>query len=908
MKNFTFNKKRFLAGLVAFTLVSSNGFEKVSATEIVSNESLETTVSSVFNTREIGYKKRNIEVFEITGNEKKLNFNDERNILIYSKSIKSFSDVLSVIEYFCWEYNNYDTETIYLDLDKYLDSNPLFIKFIIDKCLSKGIHISTMGSSQAYEFFYEYVNINDKCLKYNSKSDLSVSLAYYPCIYDNKNKRYLTSTAYDTYISKIDIDSYKEIYSNKLNDEIYVMKSGDTLYDIANKYSMELSDLLRYNNITIEDTYSLSVGTKIIIPSIYSINSSEMNDTNEKDNIENDIEENNTENEHNDNENNKVSENEYFVSNTSKLNVRNVAGTDSKKIDSIPVGTKVLVKNIDSPISKNNYEWVNIRYYKNGEIQEGWVAKNYITKGEVNLPDGDIDATTAVVIDTSNNTILYDKSANERMCPASITKILTAYIVEKYGNLDDTLVFSSNAINVEGHIREGYATSLTNIVNVGNEISVRDALNISLLLSDNPTTIALQEYVESITGIDFIELMNIEAKEIGCKDSNFTNSYGYEDKNHYVTAYDMGLIASAITNNSKYVMNVLGTQSYKLEYNGSSIFHQSKLFDSSFDVYSENIIGCKSGYTDISGQTMVSIFNKEDKTIVTVTLHSNSRESRDYDALNLASYGFYKLGIYDEIEKERIYEKVDSEKYYKGLDISEYQGELDLSDYYTIDERADFIIIRLGSSDKKATKKNGNTKRLDDYFKNNILLANKTTLAKGIYFYSTATTDEEANEEISFLNEWFNYLERNEIKLELPVYIDIEDKNYSALLNDKTCDKQVLIIDKICTAIKERGYRPGIYISYKGVPVIHKNFNDKYDVWTAGGWLYDENTEFDDMLCAYVGNKEDDVKQYELTDTVNMYQTTQHGYYEDVFRNVDFDYASKDRLDEIIDENQKKIR
>ena len=346
-----------------------------------------------------------------------------------------------------------------------------------------------------------------------------------------------------------------------------------------------------------------------------------------------------------------IKKDEYYIS-CVDLNIRDNYIVDSEPKAILNVDTKVKRNSDIEPYNDGIYEWIYVTYYNpvTSLEEEGWVAKRKIDTNEDYLVSerdySNMDITSqlksvaGIALDVNTGQILFDKNAFEQMYPASITKVLTAYLVFKYGNLDDYIEYTERSVSVEGHKSEGYSTYFPEIVKLGNKISVYDALRISLLKSDNSTTVALAEYVENITGRNFSELMNEEAQNIGCKKCNFTNSYGYEDTQHHVSALDMAKITSYIYKNKKEVIDIMGTRDYTFNFNGEEyhLVNDSVIFG-----INEYAIGSKTGYTDAAGQTMITVFEKDGNVIVTVTLKGSGRDSKNLDADLLARSSFYKL-------------------------------------------------------------------------------------------------------------------------------------------------------------------------------------------------------------------------------------------------------------------------
>ena len=221
---------------------------------------------------------------------------------------------------------------------------------------------------------------------------------------------------------------------------------------------------------------------------------------------------------------------------------------------------------------------------------------------------------SSIVLDLYNNEVLYENDAHRKMLPASLTKVLTAYVAYKYYDLNDFVVITYDMINVEGS---------KIYLEVGDVISVKDLIYGLLLCSGNDAALALA-YKYSGELNDFIILMNEISKTIGMKDSNFENPHGLDGiTNNYKTAYDL---------------EVFKTKTYKsvnLEYKVLNFKNKHRL------VHSEpNCLGGKTGYTKKAGRTLITGFEDKFNQIVVVSLDAYS----DWDLhKRLSSYGFSQI-------------------------------------------------------------------------------------------------------------------------------------------------------------------------------------------------------------------------------------------------------------------------
>ena len=170
----------------------------------------------------------------------------------------------------------------------------------------------------------------------------------------------------------------------------------------------------------------------------------------------------------------------------------------------------------------------------------GFGVRNVITAYAAQTPE--VAAQGAILVNETTGEVLYEKNADTRFYPASITKIMTALLVAERGNLDDTVTYSAAATT---NLESG---AVTLGVTAGDKISVRDSLYGLLLYSANEIANGLAEYVSGSVPA-FADLMNQKAAELGCTNTHFVNPNGLNNANHYTTPRDMAKIANAAYNN-----------------------------------------------------------------------------------------------------------------------------------------------------------------------------------------------------------------------------------------------------------------------------------------------------------------------------------------------------------------------
>ena len=246
-----------------------------------------------------------------------------------------------------------------------------------------------------------------------------------------------------------------------------------------------------------------------------------------------------------------------------------------------------------------------------------------------------ISARSYVVMEQSLNKVLMAKNENVRMKPASTTKILTAICALEEGNLSDMVTASYLASSQEGssiYLKKGDKLSLENMV-------------YGLMLnSGNDAAVAISEHIKGNVE-KFASLMNKKAKEIGAKNSNFTNPNGLDHPDHYVTAYDLALITSYALNCEKF-SEIVKTKTKVI--NGENGFKRFLTNHNRMLNQYEGCIGVKTGFTKKSGRTLVTAAEKDGIKLIVVTLNAPD-DWRDHE--KLLNEGFLR------VKKERIIEK-----------------------------------------------------------------------------------------------------------------------------------------------------------------------------------------------------------------------------------------------------------
>ena len=265
-----------------------------------------------------------------------------------------------------------------------------------------------------------------------------------------------------------------------------------------------------------------------------------------------------------------------------------------------------------------------------------WATQGSGTGGSVvnTLKQPEIQAQGAVLMDAATGNLLYSKEAETKFYPASITKLMTALLVAEKCSLDDTVTFSKTAVT---NLESGAVT--LGLVE-GDKLTVRQSLYGLLLKSANEVANGLAEHTAGSIS-KFADMMNARAKELGCTNTNFVNPNGLNNSNHYTTPHDMALIARAAFQNGT-VSKIASTLSYQIPATqkaaARTISLGHKMLYPNDARYYQGVIGGKTGYTSLAGNTLVTCAERDGVRLIAVIMKSKSTQYTDTSAL--LDYGF----------------------------------------------------------------------------------------------------------------------------------------------------------------------------------------------------------------------------------------------------------------------------
>lgn len=239
------------------------------------------------------------------------------------------------------------------------------------------------------------------------------------------------------------------------------------------------------------------------------------------------------------------------------------------------------------------------------------------------------------LFDATNAETVYAKNIHNRMNPASLTKVMTAYIALKYGHLEDTLTASPNVL-----IKEKGAQLLG--IKEGDKMTLEEALHALLLYSANDAAVMIAEYLSGSVE-SFALVMNDEAKKLGATNTNFKNPHGLTDEEHYTTVYDLYLIFNAAMQNDEF-RKIINTKEYKNTYKDRDGNDKNIEIKTTNAYLNEDrkapdgvsVIGGKTGTTNAAGSCLILLSNSSSgHTYISVILDSDDHDTLYNDMTTL---------------------------------------------------------------------------------------------------------------------------------------------------------------------------------------------------------------------------------------------------------------------------------
>ena len=259
----------------------------------------------------------------------------------------------------------------------------------------------------------------------------------------------------------------------------------------------------------------------------------------------------------------------------------------------------------------------------------------------------DTKAEQAIVMDFDTNEILFEKNSNSKTPPASMTKIMTVYAAFDRLKNTDLSINNECTVSAKAYKMGGSRTFLE----IDDMVSIDDLLKGIIIQSGNDASVALAECLAG-TEEDFAKLMNVYAKRLGMNNTNFINSSGWPEDDHYSTVYDLAILSNAVIREFPDLYLYFADEEFT--YNDIKQPNRNKLLSSV-----QGADGLKTGFTKASGWGIAATAKREDRRITVVINGTNSSRSRMNESANLINWAFSQTSQKELVSEGQVIAQVD---------------------------------------------------------------------------------------------------------------------------------------------------------------------------------------------------------------------------------------------------------
>ena len=257
-----------------------------------------------------------------------------------------------------------------------------------------------------------------------------------------------------------------------------------------------------------------------------------------------------------------------------------------------------------------------------------------------------VAAKAALLIDLNTGRAVYEQDADERVYPASLTKIMTCLLALENGNLSDVVTVSASALD------DLDADSSVAGLQVGEQMTLENLLYCMMVVSGNDACNVIAEHIAGSVA-DFVRMMNQRAYELGCLNTHFSNPHGLHDESHYTTARDLARITQAALKSENF-RQIVDTAEYVIPESATGQEHKLKttnllIYESTGNsLYYPRATGVKTGYTSAAGRCLVATAEDDGIRFLSVLCGAKTTilESGDLlmesfpETIKLLDYGF----------------------------------------------------------------------------------------------------------------------------------------------------------------------------------------------------------------------------------------------------------------------------
>ncbi len=239
---------------------------------------------------------------------------------------------------------------------------------------------------------------------------------------------------------------------------------------------------------------------------------------------------------------------------------------------------------------------------------------------------------SAILIESSTKQVIYEKASEEKMAPASMTKIMTMLIVME--KIDAGIIHLNDIVKTPKEASELGGSQI--YLSEGEEMSVEDLLKSMAIASANDAALTLAIYIGGSEDV-FVKMMNDKAKELGLVNTHFENPYGFDTNQHYSCSYDMAIMASTLIEEHPKILEY--TSRYE-DYVREDTLKRFWLVNTNKLVrHMEGVDGLKTGWTEKAGYCLTCTIKKNDNRFIAVSMGCENVDQRTKDITSMLNYG-----------------------------------------------------------------------------------------------------------------------------------------------------------------------------------------------------------------------------------------------------------------------------
>ena len=261
------------------------------------------------------------------------------------------------------------------------------------------------------------------------------------------------------------------------------------------------------------------------------------------------------------------------------------------------------------------------------------LAISFVSNAKLLVPNPPaVNAKGYILMDYDTGKVLAESNADEQLNPASLTKMMTSYVIGR--ELQNGTISLTDMVTISHKAwAKNFPDSSKMFIEVGKEVSVADLNRGIIIQSGNDACVAMAEHIAG-SEEQFAQLMNLYGDEIGLENSHFINSHGLTDDGHKTTARDMAVLGKALIRDVPEEYAIYKEKDFTFN-NISQLNRNSLLWDKSL-----NVDGIKTGHTQAAGYSLVSSATKGDMRLIAVVMGTASERARKIESKKLLNYGF----------------------------------------------------------------------------------------------------------------------------------------------------------------------------------------------------------------------------------------------------------------------------